>query len=187
MRSINSRHLILLNIFVFITVSDILDYGILDDDVFDGSIMDYSYDLFASDDASLGMTSIDPSEMIFMDISEDDGDSGTFVSIADDCTGNVGELPLIGKTRRGDMCHDNEDHTNEQPFVLPSILLDAATIKMEKYCPVEIFDEGSLYLVCSSGFSMDILDYGLAYQALLNSELGKCFFACTAPVSYPCL
>lgn len=177
MRSIFAPFFILLNIFIFITVGDMYDYGIFGDTELGGSIMEDSSDIFASDDISSDMISMDPSE----------GDENTqyLISSQNDCRSDLGEMPQRGKTRREDMCHDNQDadHTmNEQPFVLPATLLDAATVKPEKYCPLERFNEGSQYLVCSSGFSMDILSYGLIYQALLNGELCRYNFACVAPV-----
>ena len=138
----------------------------------EGSIMEDTSDLFASNDPSSYMISMDPSE--------DDENTQSLISAQNDCRSDLGEMPQTGKTRRDDLCHDNEDADytrNEQPFILPATLLDAATVQPEKYCPLERFDEGSQYLVCSSGFSMDIQSYSLLYQALLNGELGRYIFA----------
>lgn len=160
------------------TVSDMLDYGIFGNtELGDGSTMEDSSDLFASDDLSSGMISMDPSA--------DDENTHFLISSKIDCTSDLGEMPQIGKTRREDVCLDNGDgdlNMNKQPYIFPSIFLDAATVKAEKYCPLEKFDEGSQYLVCSSGFSMDIQSYGLLYEALLNGELGRYIFAYAAPV-----
>ena len=159
------------------TLGDLFEYGNYGDaELEGGSIMGDSSDLFASDDSS---------ELNPMDLSEYDENTQYFISSKIDCTSDLGEIPLIGKTRRGDVCHGNEDgdyRTNEQTFILPSTVLDAITVEPENYCPSQNFDEGSQYLVCSSGFSMDILSYGLTYQALLNGELGRYLVAYTAPV-----
>lgn len=175
----SARYLILLNVFISIASGDILDYGILGEaELEQGSIMEDSSDLFASDDSTSGK--------IFTDSAEDDDNTQFFISSANHCPSDLGEMPQIGKTRRGDVCHENGDgdhRINEQPFILPLTLLDAVTVKPEKYCPLEKFDEGSQYLVCSSGFPMDMLSYGLVYQALLNSELGRYPFVCAALVT----
>lgn len=175
MRSVIARYLILLNIFIFIAVSDISDYGIFDDAEPEGSIMADSSDLYASDALSSGVVSMDPAK--------DDQNPAFLMSATNDCSSDISDIPLIGKIRRGDVCQGNEGYVNERPFVLPSTLLDAVTIKAENYCPTENFNEGSQYLVCSSGFSMDMQNYGLAYQALLNGELGRYLFACAASVT----
>lgn len=177
MRSVIAPYLILLNVFIFMTLGDLFEYGNYGDaDLEGGSIVGDSFDLFASDDAS---------ELNPMDLSEYDDNTQYFISSGIDCTSDLGGVSQFGKVRRGDVCHGNEDgdyRMNEQPFILPSTLLDAVTIEPQNYCPSQKFDEGSQYLVCSSGFSMDMLSYGVAYQALLNGELGRYLFAFTAPV-----
>lgn len=179
MRSVIARHFVLLNIFIFITVSDFLDYGIFGDaGLGDESIMDDSSDLFSSDSSSSGMVSMDPAE--------DDAYPEVLTSSTNDCTSRVGEMSPIGKSRRDDVCGAMEDHTDEEPFVFPSTLFDALTINAEDFCPLEKFDEGSQYLVCSSGFSYDVLNYGSGYQALLNGELGRySLLACASSTYYP--
>lgn len=170
MRPIIAPCFVLLTILVPITVSDIFDYEIFDDTELEGGLsMGDSPDLFASDDLS--------SDIIPMDQAEDDESSIFDIGAANDCSSEYSAIPSIGKARRGALCQENVDYMNEQPFILPSFLLDAGMIETLKYCPVEMYDEGSQYLVCSSGFSMDTLSYGVQYQALLNAELGTYVFA----------
>lgn len=152
-----------------------------------------AFNLFPSGDLSSGMTSMEDASNPFasddlslgtisLDTAMDDPNSANFISAANGCGFNMDNLSPTGKTRRGELCPGTEDYTNEKPFVLPSILLDVMTVKTEKYCPLEKFDESSQYLVCSSGFAPDVLFYGLVYFALLNGELGRYSFACTARV-----
>lgn len=170
MRPVIAQCFVLLATLLPITVSDILDYEIFDDtELEDGLIMGDSPDLFGSDDFS--------SEIIPMDQAEDDQSPMFAIGAVHDCSSEFGAIPSIGKARREALCQENVDSMNEQPFILPSFLLDGATIDTMKYCPPEMYDEGSMYLVCSSGFSMDMLDYGVQYQALVNSELGTYLIA----------
>ena len=153
-----------------ITVSDILDYEIFDDTELEGGLItEDSPDLFGSDDLS--------SEIIPMDQAEDDESPIFAIGAVNDCSPEYGAIPSIGKARRGAFCQGNVDSMNERPFILPSFLLDAGAIDTMKYCPPEMYDEGSLYLVCSSGYSMDMLEYGVQYQALVNGELGTYLIA----------
>jgi hypothetical protein len=166
MRSVVAQLSYLFAIFIPITVnSSFLEDGIFDDTGLGaGMVMEDSPDVFASDDLI--------SEVSLTDYAEENPISA-FSTSSNDCSPAVGDFQTMGKARRGEVCPENGDYLKERPFVLPSFLLDATTIEPKTYCPAEIFEGAFPYLVCSSGLEMDLINYGLVYQALLNGQLGR--------------
>jgi hypothetical protein len=165
MPSLITRISFLLSLLSFLGVHGVVvDYGFLEDiEPEAGWMMEGSSEWFAT---------VDPtSEVIPIDHAEDDGMAA--LPISNDCSSDYGDIQTWRKARRQAMCAAGDDYANELPFILPSFLLDVATIDTANYCPSELFDLGSQYLVCSTGFSMDMVDYGPGYQALLNAELGR--------------
>lgn len=167
-----ARYLLLFLAFNPITVSDILDDGIFGGAELEAeSIMGDSNNLYASSDILSGLSPTDPADGF--DQAEDYDFLPASSSAADYCSSDLGDMPIMRKARRGESCQATGDSSNEPPFILPKTLLDAGTMDSEKYCPREIFYEFQPYLVCSSGFSRDMVDVGSGYQALLNSEIGQ--------------
>lgn len=179
MRSVVVQVSFFLALFSNIIYSSVIEDGIFDDTDFGaGMAMKDSSDLFASDDPQsevfpMDYAEDDPLSEVFPMDSTEDNLVPTFSISANGCSSKPGDFQTMGKARREDVCAENGDYMNEKPFVLPSFLLDSVTIKRETYCPVEIFEGAFPYLVCSSGFQMDLIDYGVAYQALLNGQLGR--------------
>ena len=172
MNDFDMRHIIAKCLILFITVipiavSDISNYEVYDDANLEaGLTLEDSTNLYAGDDLLPDMPTSNQAEDYEIQLFP--------VNVANDCSPELENIPPLGKARRGDSCQANGEYMNEVPFILPKTLLDAGTIDTEKYCTAEIFDEFSApYLVCSSGFSMDMVDHASIYQALVNSEIGE--------------